>query len=329
MTVTHTEFALLDRWQRGFPLVRRPFAVVGQSAGISERATLDIFERLRKQQMISRIGAIVRPHAVGASTLAAMRVTPERLAEVAAIVSRQPCVSHNYQRTNDYNLWFVIAGPHARAVASTIGSIKRLTDLPVLDLPLQQAYHLDLGFPLQGGTRPRRAKSRFAPGFRPDTTDRKLLAAIEDGLAIVPQPYGEVGDSIGVEEAEVITRLRRLAQSGVVTRFGCIVRHRKLGYTANAMTVWDVADDEADTAASAIIRDARVTLCYRRKRVLPDWPYNLYCMVHTKSRTDSLAVIDDLNAAAGLAEKKQTVLFSTRCFKQRGAVFSDQEQREH
>jgi DNA-binding Lrp family transcriptional regulator len=329
MTLTHTELALLDRWQRGFPLVRRPFAVVAQSAGMSERATLDIFERLRKQQMMSRIGAIVRPHAVGASTLAAMRVAPDRLEEVAAIVSRQPCVSHNYERTHAFNLWFVIAGPDAQAVSSTIGTIENLTGLPVLDLPLQQAYHLDLGFPLQGGPRPRRAKSVFAPGFCPDTTDRKLLAAIEDGLAIVPEPYGEVADSIGLAETEVLTRLKRLAQSGVVTRFGCIVRHRKLGYTANAMAVWDVPDDEVEAAASALVRNARVTLCYRRKRLPPHWPYNLYCMVHARSRTDALAVIDDLNVAGGLSQKKQAVLFSTRCFKQRGAVFSDQAQRVH
>lgn len=328
MMLTGTELALLDRWQQEFPFVSRPFAVVGRSVGISEHATLDIFERLQKQQMISRIGAIVRPHAVGASTLAAMRVTPNRLEEVAAVVSAQPFVSHNYQRTNDYNLWFVIAAPHAQAVASTIDSIQKLTNLPILDLPLQQAYHLDLGFPLLSCCS-RRPKAPYVSGFRPDAADRKVLAAIEDGLAIVPQPYSNVANGIGLEETEVVGRLQRLVQFGVVTRFGCIVRHRKLGYRANAMAVWDVPDNEVDTAASAIIRNSRVTLCYRRKRVLPDWPYNLYCMVHARSRTDALAVVDDLNTAAGLAEKKRTVLFSTRCFKQRGAVFSDKEQRVH
>ena len=329
MTLNRTEFTLLDRWQRGFPLVRRPFAVVGRSVGISEHATLDLFVKLQKQQMISRIGAVVRPHAVGASTLAAMRVTPDRLEEVAAIVSAQPFVSHNYQRTNDYNLWFVIAAPHAQALAATTASIRELTGLPVLDLPLQQAYHLDLGFPLRGSRPPRRAKSRALPDFRPDMTDRKLLAAIEDGLAIVPQPYGNVADSTGLAEADVIARLKRLANSGVVTRFGCIVRHRKLGYTANAMAVWNVPDGEVDAVAAVLVRNPRVTLCYRRKRLPPDWPYNLYCMVHARSRTDALAVVDDLNAAAGIARNAQSVLFSTRCFKQRGAVFSDQEQRVH
>ena len=325
MTLTGTELALLDRWQRGFPLVKRPFAVVGKSVGITERSALDIFEKLQEQQMISRIGAIVRPHAVGASTLGAMRVTPDRLEEVAAVVSAQPFVSHNYQRTNDYNLWFVIAAPHTQAVAATIASIRDITDLAVLDLPLQRAYHLDLGFPLRGIRPPRREKPHVVPDFRPDMTDRKLLAAIEDGLAIVRQPYGDVAKSVGLDEADVIARLKRLTDGGVVTRLGCIVRHRALGYTANAMAVWDVPDDDVDAVAATFVRNARVTLCYRRKRLPPDWPYNLYCMVHAKSRNNALAVVDNLNATAGITRNVQSVLFSTRCFKQRGAVFSDHD----
>jgi siroheme decarboxylase len=329
MTLTRTELALLDRWQRGFPLVKRPFAVVGRSVGISEHAALYIFEKLQKEQMFSRIGAVVKPHAVGSSTLAAIRVAPDRLEGVAEIVSAQPFVTHNYQRTNDYNLWFVIAAPHAQGVAATVTSIRELTGLPVLDLPLERAYHLDLGFPLQGKRPPRRAKAPVALDFHPDMIDRKLLAAIEDGLAIVRQPYGDVAESIGLAETDVIARLKRLANGGVVTRFGCIVRHRKLGYTANAMAVWNVPDCEVDAVAAVLVRNPRVTLCYRRKRLPPDWPYNLYCMVHAQSRNDALAVVNDLNAAAGLTRNEQSVLFSTRCFKQRGAVFSEHSRRVH
>jgi DNA-binding Lrp family transcriptional regulator len=95
------------------------------------------------------------------------------------------------------------------------------------------------------------------------------------------------------------------------------------------MVVWDIPDDKVDAVASMLVRNKRVTLCYRRKRVQPDWPYNLYCMVHAKSRRDALAVVGELNAAAGIRHKNQTVLFSTRCFKQRGAVFSDPAQRVH
>jgi DNA-binding Lrp family transcriptional regulator len=100
------------------------------------------------------------------------------------------------------------------------------------------------------------------------------------------------------------------------------MRHRSLGFTANAMAVWDVPEAIVDAVAARMIRNPRVTLCYRRQRRLPEWPYNLFCMVHAKARAEALAVIEDLNAVAEASYFDQTVLFSTRCFKQRGAVFS-------
>lgn len=329
MTLSPTELALVDHWQRDFPLVSRPFEVVGHSVGIEEREVLEIFQRLQQEHVLSRIGAVVRPHAVGASTLAAMRVPPERLDGVAAVVSREPFVSHNYERTHEYNLWFVVAGPRAADVVATIESIRSQTGLAVLDLPLLQAYHLDLGFSLQD--RSRRGGDRHYPesNYCPDAADRDLLAAIEDGLPIVAQPYRHVAEKVGFDEGDAIERLRRLTASGVVMRFGCVVRHRALGYTANAMAVWDVPVDRADAVAAELARNPRVTLCYRRSRQLPEWPYNLFCMVHAKSRREGLAVIDELNAGAGLTGHPKAVLFSLRCFKQRGAVFSVQPRRIH
>ncbi|MFN3655666.1 MAG: Lrp/AsnC family transcriptional regulator [Pseudolabrys sp.] len=329
MTLNGTELALIDHWQRNFPLATRPFAVVGRSVGIDENATLSIFDRLRKQEIISRIGAVVRPHTLGTSTLAAMRVPPARLEEVAAVVTRQPLVSHNYERTNDVNLWFVVAGPDAAAVAATLQGIEALTGIEVLDLPLQQAYHLDLGFPLGGGTRRQVETTRISSDYRPDPLDRKLLAAIEDGLPIVEQPYGVVAATIGLNQEHVIARLAQLSERGVVTRFGCILHHRKLGYTANAMAVWDVPDRQVDAIATLFVRNPRVTLCYCRSRRPPAWRYNLYCMVHAKSRADASAVIGELTAAAGSHADSHAVLFSTRCFKQRGAVFSDRKRKVH
>ena len=136
------------------------------------------------------------------------------------------------------------------------------------------------------------------------------------------RPYREVGHRIDKDEDDVIGRMRELAAVGVVTRIGCIVRHRSLGYTANAMAVWDVPEAIVDAVAARMLRNPRVTLCYRRQRRLPDWPYNLFCMVHAKSQAEALAIIDDLNAVAEASYFDQAVLFSTRCFKQRGAVFS-------
>jgi DNA-binding Lrp family transcriptional regulator len=114
-----------------------------------------------------------------------------------------------------------------------------------------------------------------------------------------------------------------MAASGTLARFGCVVRHRALGYTANAMAVWDIRDDLVDSVAARYACHPSVTLCYRRPRRYPIWPYNLFCMVHAKSRRDAYAAVDDLNLVGETGLNDQAVLFSTHCFKQRGAVFSN------
>ena len=316
------DVALIDRWQRGFPLVERPFEEVGRGAGLDEASTIATLRRLRDGGVVSRIGAVVRPHTVGASTLAAMRVPPERLEEVAALVSAEPLVNHNYAREHAVNLWFVIAGPELEMVSDSLARIERSAGIAVLDLPLVRSYHIDLGFSLGAHRLAGFAATRCEPDYRPDSDDRGLLAAIEDGLPLVERPYLDVARRLGLREHEVIDRLTRLSAAGVVTRFGCVVRHRQLGYTANAMAVWDVPDDVVEAVAEVFVQEARVSLCYLRPRRLPDWRFNLFCMVHAKTRCDALAVIDELDRAAETGCYDRDVLFSTRCFKQRGARFS-------
>ena len=220
----------------------------------------------------------------------------------------------------------MIAGADAHAIAATIESIRQKTGLEAIDLPMLRAYHLGLGFPLGTGLPSRREAAGPRGDYRPDPLDRIILAAIQDGLPLVEQPYRAVAEQLDLDQAEIIDRLDHLTAAGIVTRFGCVVRHDKLGYNSNAMAVWDVPDDMVDTIAASFTRNPHVTLCYRRPRHLPLWPYNMFCMIHAKARRDAYAVIDEINLQADTGLNKQAVLFSTRCFKQRGAVFSDVRQ---
>ena len=321
MTPSPTELALIDRWQHGFPLVEKPFEVVGRAASLDPEEAIGIFRRMKENAVISRVGAVVRPNTVGASTLAAMQVPPERLEQVAEIVSGEPLVTHNYEREHALNLWFVVAGSNPREIASTTARIRSKTGIDVVELPMLQAYHLGLGFSL-GAAPPQRREIARPADYRPDPRDISILAAIEDGLPLVESPYRTVADGLGLAQSEVIERLDHLSASGIVTRFGCVVRHDKLGYRSNAMAVWDVPDDRIEDVAASFARHPRVTLCYQRPRHLPVWPYNIFCMVHSRSRLDAFAVIDEINLQADSGLFRQSVLFSRRCFKQRGAVFS-------
>jgi DNA-binding Lrp family transcriptional regulator len=154
-----------------------------------------------------------------------------------------------------------------------------------------------------------------------DDVDDRLLAAIEDGIPLSPRPFADVGRTLALSEAEVIGRLQRLIEANVVKRFGVVVRHHELGYTANAMVVWDIPDAMVDDAATRIIRLPFITLCYRRPRRPPLWPYNLFCMIHGRDRSTVLAQIEHLRIEVGMADFASAVLFSRRQFKQRGARY--------
>lgn len=152
--------------------------------------------------------------------------------------------------------------------------------------------------------------------------DKRLIAALENGLPLTSRPYLELGRRAGLEEDAVISRISRLLKMGLIKRLGVIVRHRELGYRANAMVVWDVPDEDVEAVGRCFSRFDFVTLCYRRPRRLPDWPYNLFCMVHGRERQAVLAQVGELAEACAVEGVPHDVLFSARRFKQRGAVYS-------
>lgn len=156
----------------------------------------------------------------------------------------------------------------------------------------------------------------------PDTTDWRLIAAIQDGLPLVPRPYAAIASGLGLTESEVCRRIRCMDDAGLIKRFGVVVRHRELGYRANAMVVWDIADEQVDATGRWLARQAGVTLCYRRPRRPPAWTYNLFCMVHGRDRAKVRTLIERLAAQPALAGRSYEILFSRRRFKQCGAKYA-------
>ena len=145
----HLDQRLLNEFQQDFPLVARPYAAVAERMGVEAGEVMDRLARLSRSGAVSRVGAVFRPHAVGGSTLAAMAVPDAELERVAALVSGYDAVNHNYQREYRLNLWFVVAAPSAAAVQAVLDDISARTGLAVLDLPLLEHFHIDLGFDLK------------------------------------------------------------------------------------------------------------------------------------------------------------------------------------
>ena len=152
--------------------------------------------------------------------------------------------------------------------------------------------------------------------------DRALIRATQSGLPLVPRPYEAVGAVLGLSDDEVRERLARMLESGLVRRIGAVPNHYRLGFTANGMSVWDVDDAVIDAVGERVGALEFVTHCYRRPRHLPDWPYNLFAMVHAASREAALERVEEI-AALIAAEfpgvcRSRDVLFSAGILKKTG-----------
>ena len=152
-------------------------------------------------------------------------------------------------------------------------------------------------------------------------SDLALISALSEGLPLVDRPYRAVGAAIGLDEDVVIARIEAMRRDGIIRRFGIIVRHHELGFRANAMSVWDIPDSLVADLGRRLGDAPEVTLCYRRPRRLPDWPYNLFCMIHGRDRAAVEALIAGLVERLELGAYAHAVLFSTRRFKQTGARY--------
>ena len=151
-----------------------------------------------------------------------------------------------------------------------------------------------------------------------DDTDRRLIQATQAGLPLTARPYHAIAEQLGVEAAEVMQRMQRMLDLGIIRRIGAVPNHYALGYRANGMTVWDVAHDKIDELGARVGQLAFVTHCYQRPRHLPDWPYNLFAMVHGKTREEVEAKAKLIAEVLGEASRGNDILYSSRILKKTG-----------
>lgn len=312
---------LVEGLQRGFPLDPRPFAAVARSFGVAEEAVIEAVRDLIGRGLATRLGAIVRPNTAGASTLAALACAPGEIDRFGPLLSAEPGVTHNYAREHPVlPLWFVVTGMDRLAVEATLVRLRARARRRIHSFPLEREFRIDLGF----GTDPTARdliRDPPAPAVGVLPLDRRILSALENGLPLVAEPYAFLAAELGFPETVLRRRLARLLLGGVVKRIGLVVRHRSLGFAANAMVVFDTGTRPVETVAQTFVSEPSVTLLYARKPAPPLWPYRLYAMIHGRERVTVQAEVDRLVTLAG-PPLRHEVLFSTRCFKQTGARLS-------
>ena len=297
---------LLNDFQQNFPLCPAPFAELAAKLGVAETAVLRKLEQLRREGKIARVGAVFAPKRIGASTLAAMAVPAGKLAAVADAINRFPEVTHNYEREHHYNHWFVVTAGSEGRLQAALGAIEQSTGYPLLRLPLLREYLFD---PEHSPTEFSSTVTLSSPTVL-DEIERRLVMALQEGLPLFIRPFSVLASRLGCEESDVLERIRRWCAEGVIKRFGVVVNRQEGGARGDALLVHDVPDADVVNFGNLLAREPDVSLCYQRPRVLPEWPYNLFCVIRGVDRDEVRAKVADLRRRLGIADRPFDILFS-------------------
>jgi len=151
-----------------------------------------------------------------------------------------------------------------------------------------------------------------------DDIDRKIILATQSGLPLVPKPYHYLAEELGIEAETVISRIKAMQQNALIRRIGVVPNHYKLGYHANGMSVWDIADEHIHQAGKEIAALPFVSHCYRRPRHLPHWPYNLFAMLHAHDRKEVEDHVRQMTELLGQHQRAHEIIYSQRILKKTG-----------
>ena len=313
--------ALLSVIQKGFPLEPRPYEALGQNLSMSESDVIARLNDLRKARIVRQISAIFDTRALGyQSTLVAAKVRFEHLSEAAQVINRHPGVSHNYERDNDFNLWFTIAVPpdtDLKRSVEVLGNQAGATSIRIL--PTLQLFKIGVTLDVEGAqevtgkSEPEYTQSNREGATTPFTAeDEHVVRLMQEDLAAVPFPFDPAARELGVSTEELLRRTADLKERGYLRRFAAILYHRKAGFKANCMVVWQIPEDRQVEAGERMGRFSAVSHCYLRP-VYKDWPYSLFTMIHGRTRQDCDAVVDAISAE--VSPEDVAKIYSVREFK--------------
>ena len=328
---------LLDAIQTSVPLVADPWRLLADELGVEEEDVLRRVTAMRHEGVIRRIGGVFDATRLGyRQTLLALSVDAERLDRAAAVVAGHPGVSHCYSRSDEFNLW---ATP-AVSPESTLGLETTLQTLAsrcgakaYLNLPVKQRFKLAVRF---GGVRSiadpfgtkcgvsqtpsgRNAKERPGKVLPLSDEQRRAVLALQLDLSLEARPFDAVARKAGVPAVdELLVQAADLQAMGVLRRYSAVLHHAAAGAKANVLVAWRVPEDRAQLAGAAAAQHASVSHGYLRETA-PDWPFNLYTMIHGLSRDDCLGVIHEIAATIGNPERRE--LWTIREYKKSPVQF--------
>lgn len=312
---------ILDRLQRAFPLVPEPFETLARGLRIQPEEVLRRIASLKEMNLVRQISAIFNTGALGYRTsLVAMAVSDERLEHASGVVNRYPGVSHNYLRPGRYNMWYTIAVPPGHSLRETVDRLAlEAGGWPTIILPAVRKYKLAVVLDVLDEGETDSSQEDTAPAllgspvhFVPTSENIALVKCLQEDLPLEEKPFEVWARALGMTQERLLAVIAEWTEEGVIRRFAAVLNHRKAGFSANGMVVWNCPLDRIDERGFILGSQPEVTHCYYRP-AFPEWPFNLYAMVHGRSRGECEAIAGRLGVLIG--DGDYSILFSTREFK--------------
>jgi len=310
---------ILNEIQWTFPLVSKPFHEIAKKFGVSVDVIKERLIHLKKIGVLRQLSAIFDTRRLGyKSSLVAMEIEPDKLDFVAHQINRHPGVSHNYERNHQFNLWFTLAVPPGSDLKSEVDKftkldgIKKTRMLPTIKL-FKIGVKLDMVDDKKHEIKPSEEKKKINNvKFVVTEEDKQFIRELQKDMEIIDRPFLKSAQTLGISEEQLFEKIKYYEEIGVMRRFAAILRHRDVGFTANGMIVWTVPEDRIEQVGEKLGAFPQVSHCYQRP-VYPDWPYNVFSMIHCKSKDEAEDVAKIIQNQINVDD--YMILFSAREFK--------------
>jgi DNA-binding Lrp family transcriptional regulator len=311
------EQEILSAIQKSFPLVAKPFEVLARDLGMEEEEVLSILNKEKENRIIRQTSAIFDTKRLGyTSSLVAFKIAKEDMDEAITLLNSHPGISHNYERNHDFNVWFTIAV----APNSILGLEKSIEILASLSkaqsyivLPTLKLFKISVKLDTTGNDEKKeRVKKVLHVDIELTPLHHAIIREIQYDIEFVSEPFKKIIEKLEIDYETFFAILEELQDSGVMRRFASILNHRKAGFSANAMVVWDIDESIGEEVGQKAAAFSAVSHCYLRPKY-ENWPYNLFTMIHGKTTEDTNSIIEEM--AQEIGAKSYMPLYSSREFK--------------
>jgi len=327
------ERKLLNLLQGSFPLEPRPFASVGLAAGMPEEEVIARTQRLLDDRIIRQLTPIYDTRAFGyGSMLVAAKVDPEHPWGPAKIVNSHPGVSHNYLRNHEFNMWFTLAvEPDSKlGLQGTLDVLQELTGAEsIRQLPTLKLFKIRMDLEMEGGTE--QLAAPVAEAVAPvelerqpyDDFDIAVVRATQGDMPVVAEPYAPAAAELGISQDKLLEHMAGMQERGILRRVAAILFHRRAGFSANGMGVWQVPEERIGELGPRMAAFRGISHCYERP-TYEDWPYQIFTMAHGRSKEECDAILDAIEVEMDCIENRATLYSSTEFKKIRLQYFTDE-----